>query len=170
MALELYETLAREGFRVTKQEAHLYAFCDITRFPHLSTVFTLAGWEVWPKPLIWDKGNGMLPRPEHGPRYSYEAILFASKGGKKVRKVANDIIRVSQDSDLMHGAQKPVALYTELLERSIVPGNKILDPFAGSGPILPAADTTRCTATAIELLPENYAMCVSRIATPNLEL
>ena len=163
-ALRLYRVLATEGYRVAKPEAHLYTFCDITHFDELALTFTLAGWEVWPKPLIWAKGNGMLPRPEHGPRYSYETIIFASKGGKRVLKVDNDVISLSRDATLLHGAQKPVALYTNLLARSVLPGSVLLDPFAGSGPIIPAADEMRCTCTAIEALAENFAICVARIA------
>lgn len=167
-AFALYQVLAREGLRVCKPEAHLYAFCDITHFQEIAHIFNAEGWEVWSKPLIWAKGNGMLPRPEHGPRYSYEAILFASKGSRRTLKVDNDVIQVSGDAKLLHGAQKPVDLYSNLLARSCLPGNSVLDPFGGSGPILPAASAARCRATYIELLPENYATAVSRLDTPTI--
>lgn len=162
-ALVVYQTIAKEGFRVAKPEAHLYAFCDISHFPALALEFTLAGWEVWPKPFIWNKGNGMLPRPEHGPRYSYEAIIFASKGSKRVLKVDNDVISIPRDQNLLHGAQKPVSLYTNLLARSVLPGSTLLDPCAGSGTIIEAADAMRCTCVAMEALEENFALCVSRL-------
>lgn len=167
-AFRLYQVLASEGFRICKPEAHLYAFCDITHFQEIAHIFNAAGWSVWPKPLIWSKGNGMLPRPEHGPRYTYEAIIFASKGERRVLKVDNDVIQVSGDGKLLHGAQKPVDLYSNLLARSCLPGHTVLDPFGGSGTILPAASRARCRATYIELIPENYAIAISRLQTPDL--
>lgn len=165
-ARELYRTLAEEGYRVAKPQAHLYAFCDINRFPEISLMFALAGWEVWPRPLIWDKGNGMLPRPEHGPRYTYETILFASKGQKRTLCVKSDVIHVAGDGHLLHGAQKPVALYTDLLSRSCLPGSAVLDPFGGSGPIIPAAARLKLTATMFELIPANFAVALSRLDEP----
>jgi DNA modification methylase/ParB-like chromosome segregation protein Spo0J len=162
-AHELYKILASEGFRVAKSEAHAYVFCDFARFPEVSLTFALAGWEVWPRPIIWDKGNGMLPRPEHGPRYTYETILFASKGGKRTLCVKSDIIRVPGDGKLLHGAQKPVALYEDLLSRSCLPGATVLDPFGGSGPLIPAANSRKLTATLFELIPSNFDICLSRL-------
>lgn len=159
----LYKILAEEGFRVAKPEAHAYVFLDFARFPEVSLAFALAGWEVWPRALIWDKANGMLPRPEHGPRYTYETILFASKGNRKTLCVKSDIIHIPGDGKLLHGAQKPVALYSDLLSRTCLPGDAVLDCFAGSGPIIPAATAAKLTATVIELIPENYNICLSRL-------
>jgi len=162
-ALMCYAALAFEGFRVTKPDAHLYAFCDILKFPELVPIFEAAGWTVWPKPMIWSKGNGMLPQPDYGPRYTYEAILYATKGSKRVQKVANDVICISREANLLHGAQKPVDLYCDLLARSVLPGDEILDCFAGSGTIVEAADRMRCTATAIEKLKPNYDIMLTRV-------
>jgi len=43
------------------------------------------------------------------------------------------------DKNTGHGAQKPVELYVNLLQRSVRPGMRVLDSFAGSGPMLEAA-------------------------------
>jgi DNA modification methylase len=39
----------------------------------------------------------------------------------------------------------------------------VLDPFAGSGTIFPAAHELKCIATGIEMEPQYYGMCVKRI-------
>jgi site-specific DNA-methyltransferase (adenine-specific) len=160
---ELIAVLAEESFRVCKDQAHAYVFCDPRRFGDLQTHFELAGWKVWPIPLIWAKGNGMLPRPEHAPRRTYECIMFASKGDKPVRCVKGDVISVSAVRDLKHGAQKPVDLYVDLLSRSVVPGDSILDTFAGSGTIFPAANRCKVKATGIELSDEYAAIAKLRM-------
>lgn len=149
----LMSTLSEESYRVCKDQAHAYVFCDPRRFADVQTHFELAGWAVWPIPLIWAKGNGMLPRPDHAPRRTYECILFASKGDRPVRCVKGDVISVPAVRDLKHGAQKPVDLYVDLLGRSVIPGNVVLDTFAGSGTIFPAANRCKCRAIGIELNP-----------------
>jgi DNA modification methylase len=162
-ALSCYELVAREGFRVAKESAHIYVFLDPRLWHEISLIFTLAGWDVWPTPLIWNKLNGMLPKPEHGPRRTYEMILFATKGKKKVTKVGADVITCSLVTDRAHGAQKPVPLYCELLSRSTVPGNTVLDFFSGSGTIFPAANKLRLVSTGMEISQEYYNLGLTRI-------
>ncbi len=159
-----------ELFRIAKKQAHLYVFCDPRMYERISLEAGLAGWDVWHVPLIWNKLNGMLPRPEHGPRRTYEMILFASKGAKTVNKVAPDVLTYTQDSQLKHGAQKPVALYADLLSRSTLPGDTVLDCFAGSGTIFPAADLATCTAIGIERSEDSYALCVERLNEGGISL
>lgn len=162
-AYELYQVLAFEGYRVCKGEAHLYTFCDFSHFQEISDLLDLAGWSVWPRPLIWDKGNGMLPRPEHGPKNTYECIIFANKGARKTLCVKPDVIRVSGDTNLLHGAQKPTALYADLISRSCLPGSELFDPFGGSGTVISAAIAARCRATMFEALTDNFNIALTRL-------
>lgn len=162
-ALDCYRTLATEGFRVCRDQAHVYCFLSIEHFPNIAFLFDSAGWTVWPRPLIWSKGNGMLPRPDHGPRYTYEAILFASKGDRPTLRVAPDVIQIPPQSDKIHAAEKPAALLCDLLSRSCNPGDSIIDPFAGSGSVYLAARELKLRATGIELDPEHAANCKLRI-------
>lgn len=162
--MPLMVQLATETFRVAKQEAHAYIFCDPRRFDDLKTYFESEGWYVWPQAFIWDKGNiGTLPRPEHGPRRCYESILYAIKGDRKVNGVYHDVIRIAATAKPRHAAEKPVELYTELLKRSVKPGDSVLDCFAGSGTIFPAANRTLCKAKGIELIEANVGICASRL-------
>ena len=153
-----------EAYRICKAEAHLYLFHDFGAFNTLFAVFSRAGWNVWPRPLIWSKGGGMLPKPEHGPRYTYETILFANKGNKPVTGVHSDVIDVAKVSTvLLHAAQKPVDLYVNLLRRTCLPGDHILDPFCGSGTIFPAANILNLTAVGFEIDASHYNNSVSRL-------
>ena len=162
-ALNCYRMVAQEGFRVTKAQAHAYVFLDIRYFPNFSLEFSMAGWVVWPTPIIWAKNNGMLPRPEHGPRRTYECLLYAIKGGKRVNKVLPDVLTYPTEGDKFHGAQKPVPLYTDLLSRSCVPGDEVVDFFSGSGTIFAAANELKLVATGLELNKEYYEVGVTRI-------
>lgn len=160
----LIRSLATESFRITKPQAHLYCFCDITRFEEAKQVFTDAGWSCFRTPIIWHKpGGNRLPWVTSGPQRKYELILYAKKGDKQVTRIYPDLVSYNSDDNQGHNAQKPVALYTDLLRRSVSPGDSVLDPFAGSGPLLPAAQELKCKATAIELDPAAYAICIKRL-------
>lgn len=162
-AFDCYKLVAEQGFRVAKEKAHCYVFLDPRYWSEVSMHFVLAGWNVWPTPLIWNKGNGMLPKPEHGPRRTYEMLLFATKGDRKVLRVAPDVITCPLVQERDHGAQKPVLLYKDLLSRSALPGNHVLDLFAGSGTIFPAANSLKLVAHGCEINKEYYNLALSRI-------
>jgi len=160
---DLASWLPDELFRVTKPAAHTYIFCDHRNFEQLHTLMVLAGWTAFHTPLIWDKcGTGMLPFPDNGPRRTHECILYAWKGNRKVLKVKNDVIRVPAVKGLEHGAQKPVALFQDLLGRSARPGDVVLDCFGGSGTILVAANNMSLTATYIEKSKEFFDAAIQR--------
>lgn len=163
---EIMTTIAVEGFRITKPKAHAYIFCDILRFEHIKkTIFEPAGWYVWKWPLIWSKGAtvGLLPRPDHGPRRTYEAILYAIKGDKKVYAVGPDVLIDPHERGVERGAHKPVGLYETLINRSCLPGNKIIDPTCGTGPILTAASRCNVFATAIEIDKAGFSQATERL-------
>ena len=164
LAASCYSTLAVEGFRITKAQAHLYAFCDIDNFPALKAMFTAAGWWVFRTPLIWFKKSSMrAPWPENGPQRKYETILYAVKGKRTTLKMAGDVLDYLPDSNLGHAAQKPVALFEDLLRRSCLPGNSVFDPFCGSGPVFVAAHALKCSATGVEMDQSSYGIAVKRI-------
>lgn len=153
-----------ELFRIAKPEAHLYWFCDIDQFHVAREAFSAAGWWVHRTPIIWHKPAGpRLPWPENGPQRKYELILYAVKGKKKTLKIAPDLITYPADANLGHSAQKPVALFADLLARSVRPGDRVLDPFAGSGPLVVAAHNAKCYATVLEKDPAAYGLILQRL-------
>ena len=165
---ENWKTLMAEwcplAYTVAKKEAHAYVFCDFDRFHELKSLMERAGWYVFRTPLIVYKLNsGRVPLPDSGPRRQYETLLYAIKGKKPVTHIYSDVIPSKADENMSHGAQKPVAVYQDLLLRSVRPGDTVADFFAGSGTIFPAAHSMQCIALGSELNPEYYGMCISRI-------
>lgn len=152
------------SYRVAKPQAHAYVFCDIDNFHELKAMMKAAGWYVFRTPFICTKPNsGRVPLPEEGPRRQYETLLYAIKGHKNTTAIYPDVITTFADANTTHGAQKPVALYDNLLMRSVRPGDVVLDSFAGSGTIFPAATARKCKAVGLEMNPEYYAMCITRL-------
>lgn len=171
---KLMVAFAREGFRLTRAQAHLYAFCDVTRFEEFKAILAAAGWDCFRTPIIWHKPNGpRAPWPDGGPQRKWEMVLYARKGKKPVTKIYPDLVSYPTDENLGHPAQKPVALFSDLLRRSVSPGDSVLDPFAGTGTILPAAQELKVKATALELDAAAYGAAVKRLDrlkdTPELE-
>ena len=148
----LYTTIAVEGFRICKPKAHLYFFCPFQRFDELAKICRVAGWDVWPRPLIWFKGHngGIAPRPEHGPRLTYECILYGIKGDRKALVLTSDVL-AHPITKVERAAQKPPAVYYDLMRRSVLPGDEVLDPCCGTGPIFAAANSLSVRATGYDL-------------------
>ncbi len=160
----LMRGLAYQSFQRSKDQAHAFVFCHINKWGELASYFSDEGWAVWPRPLIWDKGSlGSLPKPQHGPRFCYEAILFASKGNKPVLKTGRDVLAIPTPAKSFHAAEKPVDLYSELIARTVEPGGLILDPFCGSGTIFPAATRQAVKAIGIEKEKEHYNTALTRL-------
>ena len=152
------------SFRVTKPEAHAYVFCDLDNFHKLKDLMRNAGWYVFRTPFICTKPNsGRVPLPDEGPRRQWEMLLYAIKGHKRTTAIYPDVITTTADAGLGHGAQKPVALFSDLLRRSCKSGDMVLDTFAGSGTIFAAAHSLKVLATGCEMNPEYYSIAYQRI-------
>lgn len=159
------------AYKVAKPQAHAYVFCDFDKFHTLKTFMRSAGWYVFRTPFVVHKqGSGRVPLPEHGPRRQYELCLYAIKGDKPVTGIFSDVISCKLEENLTHGANKPVELYVDLLKRSVRPGDAVLDAFAGSGTIFPAAHQCKIYATGLELNPEYYGISVNRLNSLDDEL
>lgn len=162
--LKLMQAWCSLAWAVTKPQAHAYIFCDIDRFHELRGLMQAAGWYVFRTPLTnYKQNSGRVPLPDRGPRRQSEWCLYAIKGDKAVTKIASDVIVTASDEQMSHGAQKPVALYEDLLSRSVRPGNWVLDTFSGTGTIFPAAHTFKCIAVGVEQSPEYFGMGLKRL-------
>jgi len=152
------------SYKVAKHQAHAYVFCDIDNFHELKKMMQEAGWYVFRTPFVCTKpGSGRVPLPSEGPRRQYEILLYAIKNHKNTTAIYPDVLTSYADDNTTHGAQKPVALYEQLLLRSVKPGDVVLDSFAGSGTIFPSAHKYQCKAVGLEMNPEYYAMCLNRM-------
>lgn len=152
------------SYQVCKEQAHAYVFCDFDRFHELKKYMEAAGWYVFRTPFICVKINsGRVPLPDRGPRRQYELCLYAIKGKKPVTHIYSDVISCPADEQLLHGAQKPVALYKNLLQRSVRPGDIVADFFCGTGTLFPAAHELKCRAIGVEQSKEYYAIAAKRL-------
>lgn len=121
-------------------------------------------------PLVWSKtglGLGNLAVP-WGP--SHEPITFGVRGGRRggggltARLRRGSVLTVPKKAGSAvnrHPTEKPVALLAQLVESSTVPGDTVLDPFAGAGSTLVAAAVLGRRYVGIEI-EERYAEVAAR--------
>jgi DNA modification methylase len=121
--------------------------------------------------MVWDKGPPAVVswnryHPEH------ENIIFCGKGS--LPGGANDRwfgdhnettvwrIPIDDRGTKIHRAQKPVALYERAIVNSSSLGEIVVDPFAGSGTCLIAAEKHNRSAYCMELDPRYVDVAVKR--------
>lgn len=166
-----YETWSRimqvfcgESYRLATPSAHAYVFCDLDRFSELRERMQAAGWRTFRTPLIWHNPDGYrAPWPDKGPQRSYELVLFATKGERLVTQMKSDVLEYRRDPQAGHPAQKPIALLIDLLRRSARPGERVFDPFLGSGSTAIACHELKLPCTGIEQDEAAFGIAAARL-------
>ena len=124
-------------YALMAENAHLYVFFGIANHELVYKTLEDTGFATNRIPIIWHKqGSHRTRNPTIWPGRSYEPIAYARKGSKDlVKQGAPDVITTPQPTPKIkqiHPSAKHPAIYRELLMRSASPGDKVLDPMAGS--------------------------------------
>jgi len=114
--------------------------------------------------LVWDK---QTPGLNWRWRYSWEAIIEASVGEPRIWHGGTDKRNVLRYEKAIpqadnHPTPKPVPLLEELITAACPTRGRILDPFAGSGSTLIAAERLGRTCLAAELEPRYCDIILAR--------
>jgi len=167
-AKDLLRILARESYRVTKDNGHAYIFCAPSHFWWLKEEMSKSGWLVRERPIIWIKREvGQCNQPSIWPASAYEFVLFARKTNSHlVTEGRIDWIQCDPvlPSQRLHQAEKPVELLKELLNRTSLPSHVIYDPFMGSGSTAQAAHEMKMMFIGCEVLEVAYASACARLS------
>lgn len=165
--LDCIDTVVRECARILKPEGHAYFFFHMRRyediFPILERHF---GEAVDPVPIVWIKNTSGIGDPNKSWVYGYEPCFFINRGRSLVKPQAFNYIEspTVPPKQKIHPTEKPTALLRHIIEASAVPGEIILDPFAGSGSALVAAVELGCKFVGCEAMEEFYTKTVDRLA------
>lgn len=130
-----FDDLLREIYRVLKNDAHFYLFCDQETMFVIKPIAEKLGFKFW-KPIVWDKvciGMGYHYRARH------EYILFFEKGKRKINDLSIPDILTYKRVYRGYPTEKPVDLLEVLISQSSSEGELVVDPFFGSGSTLIAA-------------------------------
>lgn len=115
--------------------------------------------------LIWDKRWG-----DHPNFFSDGECAWMSKGhGLYIFKHPwNGATRASERGKHLHPTQKPVALMQWCLSKTPA-GAAVLDPYAGSGPVMAACELTERTCYAMEIEPEYCTAILDRMTAMGID-
>ncbi|CEH90218.1 site-specific DNA-methyltransferase [Xanthomonas citri pv. durantae] len=141
-----------ECARVLKDGAPVLLFTDWRQLTLTTDALQIAGF-TWRGITVWDKTEGV--RPQLGRfRNQAEYIVWGSKGNMPLDRrapVLPGVIRESvRKADKHHLTGKPTGLMRQLV-RICEAGGRVLDPFAGSGTTLVAAQLEGFEAVGIEM-------------------
>jgi site-specific DNA-methyltransferase (adenine-specific) len=156
----------RESYRLLREGRHAYVYFGVSKYSQVLSLLLESGFEVNPIPIIWSKGQG--GRPGTGMSYtnSYESIFHCWKGRRQLNGTPINVLSFARpsDKDRIHSAQKSIELCKLLIEQSTLPGETVLEPFAGSGMATKAARLLRRKGIAIELDDANYVKMCQNLA------
>jgi adenine-specific DNA-methyltransferase len=137
------------------EDADLYVFTAWQVYPLWAEAMADLGLEL-KQVLIWEKGYPGMGDLESNWGCGYEMILYCKRGNRPVsyrRRAVITIDRLPSGKNI-HPTEKPVALLELLIEMSTEKGDLVVDPYAGSGSTIWAAQRTGRKAIGIERDPD----------------
>lgn len=155
-----------ECSRLLKDGAPVCLFTDWRQLPLTTDALQCAGF-TWRGITVWDKTEGV--RPQLGRfRNQAEYVVWGSKGNMPLQRRAPVLPGVIREpvrkSDKLHMTGKPTPLMRQLV-RICEEGGRILDPFAGSGTTLVAAQLEGYRWVGVEMTDHYAAVAAERLRT-----
>lgn len=142
---ELYWRLVRclhdNLTRVAHLQCHMVFWYSMKFYEPTKTLLRQMGWTVDDFPLIWHKSDsaGIIPDPQRGPRRVYETAFLCSLGDRKIVRAVDNAVSLPRGTTT-HMSEKPEAVLKHFFRMLVDSSTSILDPTAGSGSALRAAD------------------------------
>lgn len=163
-----FATLLAVSLPFVKPNRAVYVFGGVANLVGVFRLFE-AHLGRLPEVIVWDKGSFTLRHS--GFHSAYELLFYTwTEGGGKPEerwfgdRKATTIWKVKRDpsKEYVHPTQKPVELAETALRYSTPDGGLVLDPFAGSGSTLIAAEKLGRTCYAVEIDPVYADVIVRR--------
>lgn len=154
-----YEEFFKNCHRVLKKNSHLYVFSDQETMFVMKPLAEAAGFKFW-KPIVFDKGS---PGMGYHYRCRYEFILFFEKGKRKLNNLGEPDVLYHKRIRNGYPTEKPVPLIKTLVSQSSLPGERVVDPFFGSGAVAVAAQELDRRFEGSDISPDAYEYASKRL-------
>ena len=161
----MIEKYLHECYRIMKDNTAIYCFCNYKKIDFFKQQIEKAGFHL-KNIIIWDKQKNGMGDLSTTFGYSYEFIIFASKGQPKIRgKRISDVWQFPRvkPKEQTHQNQKPVDLLKQAIEKSSDEGAVVFDGFMGSGSTGVACVNTNRRFIGIELDDKYFEIAKQRI-------
>ena len=149
----IIERYMQECYRIMKDNTAIYCFCNYKKIDFFKQQIEKAGFNL-KNIIIWDKQRNGMGDLSTTFGYSYEFIIFASKGQPKIRgKRISDVWQFARvkPKEQEHQNQKPIDLLKQAIEKSSDENAVVFDGFMGSGSTGAACVNTGRKFIGIEL-------------------
>lgn len=166
---EAYSILCKKAKRVLKPSGFLFTYIPQYRFDEIFRMFQRSGLEYyWMVPQLNLSETGMVY--QRNAICLYKQILILQKPPmQKCPLPFTDVIRGKKQKDY-HAWQQDINDVLGLLCRFAIPGDTVLDPFAGSGTTLLAAKLLGLNYIGFEINPETHTIALGRLEQQPLNL
>ncbi len=146
---------------------HILSFIDWRQWPNLVGAIESLNLRVNGM-IVWDKMHFGMGQ---GFRNQHELILHASKGvGIMADNGTPNVLRYRREEAKDHPSPKPVELCKALVSAVTEPGDLVLDPFMGTGPIARACYELGRRYIGVETIDEYCQIAVNRLSQLALAL
>jgi|TARA_Y100000310_G_scaffold122170_1_gene120821 DNA modification methylase len=169
-ALMILRCVLIEAKRVLKTGHYCWIFFSTSNYREVEDIIreTLGGYQ--PVPALWKKTGNHNFQPFERITVNYEPFFMCWNFSKQrsLNKPLDAINEFPTVQAKIHPAEKPIELYDFLIERSTVPLETILDPFAGSGSSGESARGLTRNWIGIEHSPEAVELIQKRLGGRSL--
>lgn len=156
------EAVVREIARVCRES--IYIFCGTEQ---VSIIRKILNEKMLTRHCIWEKTN---PSPMNGQwcwLSSIENCIYGRKPSSTFNEFCKSSVwRFPSGSSKLHPTEKPLDLITYLIRTSTLPGDKVLDPFIGSGTTALAARNLNRRYIGGDISREYVELARRRLAQP----
>lgn len=162
-AAALLADVLPKAFARMADDAHALIFTGWRFEPEIRAVIEAAGFTIKGS-LVWVKNNHGTGDLEGSFAPKHERIIHAVKGKPKLVQRIPDVVLGKDKQNSDHPTEKPLDLLRALIEATTSPGDLVVDPFAGSGSTLFAADALGRDFWGCELDPTYHRKIADELA------
>lgn len=165
----LHTLMVPAMFRVLKPGGFCILWADITQWQRQYDLLITAGFTVQRWPLIWSKTHPCLNQAaQYNYTKNYEIAIVARKGNATLVTPQSSSIwqgSGSGEKELFgHPFAKPTNLWKWLFGAVAIRGQRVLDPFAGSGSSTVSAIQVGLSPVAVELNEAHHNRLVHNVS------
>ena len=163
-ATELLDALARESFRVLRNDRFAVFCFGFSIYPALVAALENAGFNVALVPFIWVKNTKSTENPLSMYSNAYEPLLVARKGSPTfLIPGQSNVITIPVVQDRLQIVQKPVDLIKKFLRDMVTPGATVVDWCCGTGSTGVACHELGMRSILFEKSPSMAAIARARL-------
>jgi len=177
-AIPLLRQALRLVYPKLKEDGVGLIFTNWQCYTSMAAVIEEEGYEI-KNVLIWEKNAWSRGDLKGNWGYSYEMVIYFKK--KKTPSKLRRFLRGKREGNILkykklptnymkHPTEKPVKLLEYLIEKTTAPGDVVLDPFAGSGSTIVAAQHIGRICLSAEIEPEWAKVAAERTGLPLIEV